>query len=142
MSGVPAPQVLRAAEVAALVGGVLHGADTPLTGVASLDSVEAGELAFHDRKALIPGPGVVLTRTPVEGRACIVVADPLAAFDQVLCAWFPEPSFEGAVHPTARLGWNVVVPEADAKISVFDRAFLFSEGVYEVTVKSSTSRFR
>ena len=25
------------------------------------------------------------------------------------------------------------VPEADAKISVFDRAFLFAEGVYEVT---------
>src|SRR6478609_8769381 len=25
------------------------------------------------------------------------------------------------------------VPEADAKVSVFDRAFLFAEGVYEVT---------
>jgi len=25
------------------------------------------------------------------------------------------------------------VPEADAKISIFDRAFLFAEGIYEVT---------
>lgn len=108
-SGVPAGRAFQAAEVAARVGGILYGEDVALTGVAALESIGPGLLAFHDRGPLADGPGAVLTRRPVAHRTCIVVEDPLAAFVRVLEAWYPEPGFEGAIHPTARLGRNVVI---------------------------------
>lgn len=97
-----------AAALAREVGGVLHGPDRALHGVAALSEATAVHLAWCAR---VPPPGcpaVVLATEPGPGTT-IVVGDPLRAFAQVLRAHFPEPPAPGVhasavVHPTARLG--------------------------------------
>lgn len=106
------PHATTAAALAARVGGVLHGPDRAILGVAPVEDATAEELAYLDRGR--PGAGVHLARAPV-GETSIVVPDPLAAFIEVLRGEFPDearppvapPSAEhvGAyVHPSARLG--------------------------------------
>ncbi|MCK6503652.1 UDP-3-O-(3-hydroxymyristoyl)glucosamine N-acyltransferase [Myxococcota bacterium] len=124
-----------AAEVAALVGGALHGPDRTFSGVGSVETAEVYELAFAE-KAVPEGcrAGVLLARQAVPGRTCVVVAEPKRAFMVVLQALFPEvdglvqrPRGAGGdpahgqtwvdavvhpgatVHPTAHLGPDVTV---------------------------------
>lgn len=107
------PHPTTAAEIAALVGGTLHGPDHPVTGVAPREAAGPEDLAFLDGRA--PGPaGVHLARGPVPGTS-VVVSDPLAAFVAVLRDAFPDEDappvapasgrFPGAfVHSSAQVG--------------------------------------
>ena len=65
------------------------------------------------------------------------VSDDLELIEEAGCASnMPIPRLGGRPpHLMSRIVYvnGSFVPEADAKISVFDRAFLFAEGVYEVT---------
>lgn len=102
-----------AASLAQLVGGVLHGDDRQLDGVAPLGEATASHLAWSRQAPPADCPAVVLARTPGTGTT-IVVTDPLRAFAQVLRAHFPEPSPAGVhpaavVHPSAQLGPRVTV---------------------------------
>lgn len=96
------PQPLTARGVAEQVGGVLHGPDAAVRGVAGVEHAGAGHLSYLDRGDA-GAAGVLLARAPIDGRSVIVVADPLAAMCGLLEAWFPEPAFDGAVHPTAQV---------------------------------------
>lgn len=110
---------ITASAVALQVGGVLHGADVELTGVAALGVATAADVAFFDRAGGEPGAGgLLLARTPLDGRSVVVVADPLAAMAALLAGQFPEPCPtpatppihpEAKVHPSAVLHPGVVV---------------------------------
>jgi UDP-3-O-[3-hydroxymyristoyl] glucosamine N-acyltransferase len=89
-----------AEQVAERVGGELVGPDRAIAAVATIEAAESPDLAYLERGN--PGAGgVLLAKHTLPGRTVVVVADPLAALCQLLEDWFPEPAFEGAVHPTA-----------------------------------------
>lgn len=103
-----------ASVLATIVGGTLAGPDRLVVGVAALESATGGAVAFHDRGP--PGEaGVLFTRKPLADRTCVIVADPLDAFVTLLEVAFPEPPFEGSIHPSAevhpsvRIGPGVVI---------------------------------
>jgi len=82
---------VTAAELAVLVGGRLVGPDRSFSGVGPLQGATATELAFAE--GAVPAgcqAGVLLVRQAVEGRSCVVVAAPKAAFITVLGRLFPE----------------------------------------------------
>ena len=105
---------MRASELASLVGGVLHGADAELVGVAPLERAGPAHCAFALRLPVQTGAGVLLAPEPVPGVSTVVVADPKAAFIQLLRRLFPEVHPSGvhpgaSVDPAARLGPGVVI---------------------------------
>lgn len=104
------PLSTSAAAVAALTGGALVGPDRPVAAVAPLDRAGPDALAFHERGD--PGAaGVLLSRSALPGRSCVVVPDPLAALVAVLDALLPPPDWAGSaqVHPTAVVHAGVVI---------------------------------
>lgn len=89
-----------AKQIAERVGGQLEGPDRAIAAVATIEAAESADLAYLERGT--PGAaGVLLAKHALPGRTVVVVPDPLAALCQLLEDWFPEPAFEGAVHPTA-----------------------------------------
>lgn len=57
---------MKASEIAALVGGVVHGdASVEITSVSDITTARAGQLAFFDKA----------TELPVSGAACVIVSD-------------------------------------------------------------------
>jgi len=111
------------AEIAAYVAGeVIGDSQTVITGLASLESVRAGELVYAETErhlahalasaatTVLVGPGIV-----AEGKVSIRVQNPKLAFARLL-EWFePEPRVaEGIhataiIHPSVQLGENVAV---------------------------------
>ena len=125
---------MNSQEIAGWVEGVHHGEPCDLDGVATLESAGARELAFSMEDAET-GAGCVLVREAVEGRCCIVVADPKLAFIQVLGRVFPEKHPTG-IHPTAvidgQLGQGVSVGARAvvAEGAVLEEGVVLYPGVY------------
>ena len=110
---------MRIDEIAARLGAPLDGpGDWTPTGAATLDSAGASEIAFagsvaqaqESNAGCVLGP---LDCPPREGRALIRVAQPRAAFAQVLTWLYPGPTPALGIDPTAqvspsaRVGANV-----------------------------------
>jgi len=53
--------------------------------------------------------------------------------DQEVKIWFDGPTTEGIAMSRTVYVNGAYVPEAEGKVSIFDRGFLFADGVYEVT---------
>jgi UDP-3-O-[3-hydroxymyristoyl] glucosamine N-acyltransferase len=116
-SSQPFPWTLET--IAALTGGTLQGeAKTEITGVASVEEAEAGDLVFAESPrylvaALKSRATAVLTSpetlTGVENaqKPLVLVAEPRQAFVTVLEALAPKREVSPGVHPTAVLGKNV-----------------------------------
>ncbi|MFT5679852.1 MAG: UDP-3-O-[3-hydroxymyristoyl] glucosamine N-acyltransferase [Myxococcota bacterium] len=106
---------MHAAELAALVGGVLAGPDGRFETVAPLSGAGPTHVAYAE--GAVPSDcaaGVLLVCEPIEGRCCVVAPDPKAAFITLLHHLFPETHPAGVhsgahVDPSARLGEGVVV---------------------------------
>ena len=97
-----------AKQIAERVGGQLEGPDRAIAAVATIEAAESADLAYLERGT--PGAaGVLLAKHALPGRTVVVVPDPLAALCQLLEDWFPEPAFEGAVHPTATVHPTVLL---------------------------------
>ncbi len=101
-------------ELATHVGGVLQGADRPITGVAGIREAQPGQVTFLSNPryaqdlACTQASGVVIAPDhPSTGIARIEVADPYYAFSR-LVRWFHErPYRSGGVSPHA-----VIAPDA------------------------------
>jgi UDP-3-O-[3-hydroxymyristoyl] glucosamine N-acyltransferase len=105
---------VNASELAAWVGGVLHGPDAEFVGVAPLAKAGPAHCAFTSRLPVDSQAGVLLASQPVDGRCTVVVADPKGAFVKLLRRLFPEVHPSGVqsgahVDPSAQLGPGVVV---------------------------------
>ncbi|MEC8424808.1 MAG: UDP-3-O-(3-hydroxymyristoyl)glucosamine N-acyltransferase [Myxococcota bacterium] len=104
---------MRASELAALVGGTLHGSDRSIQGVAPAHTAGPDQLAFATRGT--PGAaGVLLARETAPDRTVVVVDDPRLAFAVALQTLFPSVHPPGVqpgafVHPSAALGAGVAV---------------------------------
>ncbi len=92
-----------AAALAARLGGELHGADQPYTGVGPIETAGPTQVAY------CTGPlpatcqaGVVLVSQPVPERCCIVVEDPKLGFIRLLHEMFPVEHSPG-IHPSATI---------------------------------------
>ena len=106
---------MDAAWLAALVGG------TATEPARCFETVAPLEMAGPDHVAYAEGSvpegcqaGVLLVRSPVADRCCVVVSDPKAAFIVLLGHLFPETHRRGVhpgahVDPTARLGEGVAI---------------------------------
>lgn len=91
-----------ASALSALTGGVLTGEFRRVHGVEAVEHAGPEDLACYEKGE--PGrAGVLLAKAPIEGRTVIVVPDPLAALCMVLDHFLPEPGFQTAVHPTAKI---------------------------------------
>ncbi len=105
---------MRASELAALVGGHLHGPDTAFVAVAPLEQAAEPHCAFAAGSVTDSRAGVLLAREPLPGRCTVVVDDPKGAFILLLRHMFPEAHPQGVqpgahVDPSARLAPGVVV---------------------------------
>jgi UDP-3-O-[3-hydroxymyristoyl] glucosamine N-acyltransferase len=103
------------AQIAALVGGtVLGDPEARLTGVASVEEAEAGDLVFaestrylsaalHSRAAaIITSSESELAETPPP-KPLILVSDPRLAFVQALEAFAPRRTTPVGIHPAAQI---------------------------------------
>ncbi|GDX78857.1 UDP-3-O-acylglucosamine N-acyltransferase [Deltaproteobacteria bacterium] len=104
----------RASALAGLSGGVLHGHDVRLTGVAALDEATPEDFAFFDGKRGIAetAAGMILAKAPDPRRPTVVVPDPLAAMAALLTALFPEvcpAPGTPSIHPDARVDSSAVL---------------------------------
>ena len=120
--------------LAALLGGKHHGPETQWTGVATIQDATRSDLSFAEGP--IPPDcqaGVVLTRTPISGRCCIVVDDPKLSFIQILTKMF-HVEHAGAIHPNATV---------DPSASVHDTAVVHAGAVImgDCKVGASTTVF-
>jgi UDP-3-O-[3-hydroxymyristoyl] glucosamine N-acyltransferase len=86
-------------EIAELVGGRHFGDPVEVFAVNSLDLAGPEELAYAEKSVSGQAACVICTE-PVQGRTCVVVGDPKAAFIKVMETAFQETHFEG-IHPTA-----------------------------------------
>lgn len=104
---------IRAAELASLVDGALHGADVLLRGVAPLSEAGPDELAFADGTlGLESGAGLVIAAAPRQSGATLLVDDPMTALAAVLVDRFHEPRphrGDPAIHPDAQVHPRAVV---------------------------------
>jgi UDP-3-O-[3-hydroxymyristoyl] glucosamine N-acyltransferase len=119
----PAP--LRLADAAALLGCAFEGPEDHLIlGLNEIHRVQPGDVTFSDVrkyfKKAIESPATTLLlneRTPLPpGKALLLSDDPFRDFNRLAAHYRPAPNLaaatgtEGAsIHPTARLGHNVVV---------------------------------
>lgn len=102
------PRSYSSGELAALCGGVHHGPERTLCGVAPADKAGPEDVAYLEKGA--PGEaGLLLVKAPLD-RSCVVVSDPLAAMVRILSV-FPDHRFGGAVHPSVVLHPGAVVGE-------------------------------
>jgi UDP-3-O-[3-hydroxymyristoyl] glucosamine N-acyltransferase len=104
--------------IADLVGGRLQGdGDIEITGVAPVDEASDGQLAFLSSPRYVQyaapcGGSAFLVSVELEselppGAARVVVSEPYPALLALLRYFFPEPTWEPSVHPTAVLGPGV-----------------------------------
>ena len=105
---------MRASELAALVGGVLHGPDSEFVGVAPVGQAGLAHCAFAVKLPAPAGAGVLLASEPIPERCTVVVSDPKGAFVQLLQRLFPDVHPAGVqpgahVDPSARLAPGVSV---------------------------------
>jgi len=105
---------VRASELAELVGGLLHGPDAEILGVAPVESAGEAQCAFATALPVETEAEILLASEPVAGRTTVVVDDPKGAFIQLLKKLFPEVHPAGVqpgahVDPSARLGPGVAV---------------------------------
>jgi UDP-3-O-[3-hydroxymyristoyl] glucosamine N-acyltransferase len=114
---------LRAADLATLCDGVVHGdADLALSGVADLDSAGASDISFITHARYLPAlkrtaAGAVFTAALVADLRCvqIVCADPYLAMARAATALQPPYKLPSGIdpaahiHPSARLATGVYV---------------------------------
>ena len=102
------------AEIGALLGAELIGADAQVSGVAALEDAGPSELTLCFDRRRIPelektqAAGVILPRrAPVLHSAApcaaLLVDDPRSALARVLSHFHPEPEVEGCVREGARV---------------------------------------
>ena len=111
------PVPLRLGDVAALVGGRLHGPeDLLLHGMAPLDEAGPDQLGFlglrrYTRQVAESRAGAFLVAAELEGHVSgsprVVVEDPYPAMRSVLERFFPAESRPAVVHATAVVGRRV-----------------------------------
>ena len=87
-------------QLAALVGGEHFGPKVRVTAARALHRAGPSDLSFAEVE-VAGSAGVVLCKTPVDGRTCIVVEDPRLAMIEVLEV-FPPAWGPSIVHPSAR----------------------------------------
>ena len=112
-----ARQATTAGELAVAIGAELRGgADTAVTGAASLDAAGPGDVTFFASKryrsqleasaaAAVILPEEAAAACPVTG---LVVSNPYAAWARALAHLFPEPELAPGIHHRAVIG-----PDAD-----------------------------
>ncbi len=98
-------------DLATLVGGEHHGPEVHVTGVRALHRAGPSDLSFAD-KDVSGEAGVVLSRSPVQGRTSVVVQDPRLALIQVLEA-HPRVWGPARIHPSARTEGATVMQGAE-----------------------------
>ena len=89
--------------LAEALGGQHHGPETEWAGVATLADATRSDLSFAE--GTIPPEckaAIVLSRTIIPNRCCIVVDDPKLAFVHVLEEWF-HVEHSGEIHPSATI---------------------------------------
>lgn len=102
------PRPLPASDIAARVGGTLHGADRVVTAVAPADVADTDAIAFIERAETPSTAGVRLARAPHPDATTVVVADPLGALCELLDALLPEPPWASTdVDPSAIVASDV-----------------------------------
>ena len=113
---------LTAADIAAIVGGELHGdAATSVDSVAPLSRARPNNVSFladgrYTAALAQSSPGVVLVTPELSDAATavparIVVAKPAAAVLALLHRFYPEQHVEPSIHSTAQIGRGVVLGE-------------------------------
>ncbi|MCK6481988.1 MAG: UDP-3-O-(3-hydroxymyristoyl)glucosamine N-acyltransferase [Planctomycetes bacterium] len=111
---------MRLEELAALVGGRLHGdGAVAITGAAGLREARPGEISFLSRPryahlAAATAASALLVREPLPGCPLpqVVVRDPEAAMTRAAAALAPPPpSFPPGVHPSASVDPSAVLGE-------------------------------
>ncbi len=110
-------------QIAALVGGTVVGpAEAAITGVASVEEAEAGDLVFAEsaryleaalrsKAAAVLVPAAWAEELPQAEKPLILVADPRAAFVRVLEAFAPAWNLPVGIHPSAQIGPNARLGE-------------------------------
>ena len=111
-SPIPAHEIARLTE-----GEIIGDANTTITGIAPIESANAGDLSFiaqarfFDHLQTTAAACVLVDRKaplPAELRcACIRVANPYFAFVQGLKRFVPLPEVATSIHPTAQIGKGV-----------------------------------
>jgi len=147
------------AELASFVGGKVSGdGDVVITGVASLEDADEGDITFlanpkympmlatTKASAIIASPDIT---DSIRGRNCLIVKNPYLVFARILTLFTPPTPFYKGIHPKAELHPNAVIGSSPS-ISPFvyigegarlgDRVTLFP-GVYigrDVTIGDDT----
>jgi UDP-3-O-[3-hydroxymyristoyl] glucosamine N-acyltransferase len=103
-------QTYTLGQLAQRLGATLRGAaDTPISGLATLQEAQAGQLSFlanpQYRKFLPDSQAAAVLLSPADadgyGGAALVVANPYLAFAQLSHLFDPRPVSMAGVHPTA-----------------------------------------
>lgn len=105
-------------EIALLVGGSVVGQESlEITGVASLEGAQPGDLTFIDSekhaaqaRATRASAVIVPEGQTLEGKTVIQVAHPRWAFAQVVTLFHPPRRPTPGIHPTAVIGDEVTFP--------------------------------
>lgn len=112
--------IFRISEIAELTGGtVLGDRETTISGVASIEEAQDGDLVFAENPkyiafALKSDAAAVIVPDAAQGqietsKTLLFHSNPRLAFVQVLEAFVPPSAFPRGVHPTAILGEGVVL---------------------------------
>ena len=107
---------MKTAEIAALVGGELHGdGAVEITSVADISTAKPGQIAFFEKEGDVPdtrASSVLCRRTHVGIRKnLIVVNDPKLAFAKIAAILHPptRPAKADAISSSATIGFNVEI---------------------------------
>jgi UDP-3-O-[3-hydroxymyristoyl] glucosamine N-acyltransferase len=120
-------QTYTLGQLAQRLGATLRGAaDTPISGLATLQEAQAGQLSFlanPQYRKFLPGnqaSAVLLSPADAEGYggAALVVANPYLAFAQLSHLFDPRPVAIAGVHPTAVIAADAQV-HASASIGPY-----------------------
>ena len=85
------------------LGGQHHGPETTWSEVAGIEDATPASLCFVEGQLPVEcAAAILLNRSPIESRCCIVVDDPKLAFIRVLEAMFHVEHLRG-VHPKAEI---------------------------------------
>lgn len=124
-----AAPALTAAEIAELVGGVLHGdGDLQVRAVREINTAGAGDLVFvvdtarlaqltdcEAQVAIVPS-SLAPEGASEAARAVILVEDPRAAIARVLVQLYPSPAIAAGVHPDASVAASARIAD-DAAVA-------------------------
>ncbi len=116
----PSTRTLTVGEVAEMVGGQVEGdPSVRVEGIAPIQQAGGGELGFLALRRYLKhlqetGAGALLVSEELAAEAVghpsrILVKDPHAALPRILEHFYPEPTPEPGVHPTAVLGKGVSI---------------------------------